>query len=59
MEKEESQIWQEFVQGEFTVDTTNSDNFTCIGIDHAMEHLNKSTRVREVFLELHYVHQLC
>ena len=34
----------EFASGNFTVNTSNSEPFTHIGIDHAMEHLNKVTK---------------
>ena len=33
--------WKEFASGNFTVNTNNSVPFTRIGIDNAMEHLNK------------------
>ena len=37
-------IWQEFVNGDFTVNTSNTVPFTHIGVDHAIEHLKKSTK---------------
>lgn len=36
--------WQSFMSGDFTVNTCNSIPFTRLGIDQAMEHLNKSTK---------------
>jgi len=38
------EIWQEFVNGDFTVNTSNTVPFTRIAVDQAMEHLNKSTK---------------
>ena len=37
-------IWQEFVDGDFTVNTNAGIPFTRIGVDQAMEHLNKNTK---------------
>lgn len=37
-------IWQEFVNGDFTVNTSNTIPFTRIAVDQAMEHQNKSTK---------------
>ena len=43
LETTDPAIWQKFVNGDFTVNTSNIVPFTHIGIDQAMEHLNKST----------------
>ena len=34
-------LWQEYSAGGFTVNTSNSVPFTRLGVDQAMEHLNK------------------
>ena len=44
LESIDPDIWQEFVNGEFTVNTSNEVPFTRIGVDQAMEHLNKYTK---------------
>ena len=44
MKTTDPDIWQEFVNGEFTVNTSNAVPFTRIGVDQAMEHLSKSTK---------------
>ena len=44
METTDPDIWQEFANGEFTVNTSNTVPFTRIAVDQAMEHLNKSTK---------------
>jgi len=44
MKTTDPDIWQEFVNGDFTVNTSNTVPFTRIGVDQAMEHLNKSTK---------------
>lgn len=44
LESTEPEIWQEFVNGDFTVNSSNTVPFTRIGVDHAMEHLNKCTK---------------
>ena len=49
LETAEPAIWQEFVNSDFTVNTSNTIPSTCIGIDQAMEHLNKSTKGQGVF----------
>lgn len=36
--------WDEFQRGSFTVNTSNNVSFTRIGVDQAMEHLNKITK---------------
>ena len=38
------ELWQSFNNGEFAVNTSNRIPFTRIGVDQAMEHLNKSTK---------------
>ncbi len=38
------EIWQSLSSGEFAVNTSNTVPFTRIGVDQAMEHLNKSTK---------------
>jgi len=38
------QTWEEFLRGNFSVDTSNNVPFTRIGVDQAMEHLNKVTK---------------
>ncbi|XP_014677394.1 PREDICTED: uncharacterized protein LOC106817244 [Priapulus caudatus] len=38
------ELWQSFTNGEFAVNTSNRIPFTRIGVDQAMEHLNKSTK---------------
>jgi len=40
----DSDIWQEFVNGDFSVNTSNNVPFTRSGVDQAMEHLNKCTK---------------
>ena len=37
-------IWQEFANGDFTVNTSNTVPFTRIAVDQAMEHLNKAAK---------------
>ena len=44
METTEPELWQEFLKGEFTVNTSNTIPFTRIGVDQAMEHLNKFSK---------------
>ena len=44
MKTTDPDIWQEFVNSEFTVNTSNAVPFTRIGVDQAMEHLSKSTK---------------
>src|SRR6218665_1836511 len=44
LENTDPSIWQEFLNGDFTVNTSNEVPFTRIGVDHAMEHLNKNTK---------------
>jgi len=44
LETADPETWKEFASGNFTVNTSNSVPFTRIGIDHAMEHLNKVTK---------------
>ena len=44
MKTTDPDIWQEFVSGEFTVNTSNAVPFTRIGVDQATEHLSKSTK---------------
>ena len=38
------ELWKSFSDGEFAVNTSNRIPFTRIGVDQAMEHLNKSTK---------------
>ena len=38
------ELWQSFNNGDFAVSTSNRIPFTRIGVDQAMEHLNKSTK---------------
>ena len=38
------ETWDEFLRGNFKVSTSNNVPFTRIGVDHAMEHLNKATK---------------
>ena len=38
------EFWQSSTDGDFTVNTSNRIPFTRIGVDQAMEHLNKSTK---------------
>ena len=38
------ELWQSFNDGEFAVNTSNRIPFTRIGVDQAMEHLNKLTK---------------
>ena len=45
------ELWQSFNNGEFAVNTSNRIPFTRIGVDQAMEHLNKSTKGQEGSLE--------
>ena len=40
----EPELWQEFLKGKFTVNTSNTIPFTRSGVYQAMEHLNKSTK---------------
>jgi len=44
LKKTDPDIWQEFVNGDFSVNTSNNVPFTRIGVDQAMEHLNKCTK---------------
>ena len=44
METTEPELWQDFLKGEFTVNTSNTIPFTRIGVDQAMVHLSKSTK---------------
>jgi len=37
-------IWQEFVNGDFSVNTSNNVPFKRVGVDQAMEHLSKCTK---------------
>jgi len=36
----EPEIWQEFVNGDFTVNSSSEVSFTRMGVDHAMDHPN-------------------
>jgi len=38
-------IWQEFVNGDFSVNTSNNVPFTRIGVDQAMEHSTNAPKV--------------
>ena len=44
LETTDADIWQDFLNGNFTVNTSNTVPFTRIGIDQAQEHLNKLTK---------------
>ena len=44
METTQTEFWQEFLKGEFTVNMSNTIPFMRIGVDQAMEHLSKSTK---------------
>ena len=43
-ESTDPELWQSFCNGEFVVNTSNHIPFTRIGVDQAMEHLNKATK---------------
>ena len=40
------ELWQSFNNGEFALNTSNRISFTRIGVDQAMEHLNKHTKAK-------------
>ena len=44
LETTNADIWQDFLNGDFTVNTSNTVPFTRIGIDQVQEHLNKRTK---------------
>jgi len=44
MQTTNPEIWQEFVNGDFTVNTSNTVPFTRIAVDQAMEHLIKTAK---------------
>ena len=44
LQTSEPEILQDFANGDFTVKPSNTVPFTRIGIDHAMEQLNKSMK---------------
>ena len=44
LENGDRDTWEEFLRGNFSVNTSNNVPFTRIGVDQAMEHLNKVTK---------------
>jgi len=54
LETADTETWEEFASGNFMVNTSNSVPFTCIGIDHAMEHLNKVIKGQGGISESHH-----
>ena len=44
LEHGDRDTWEEFLRGNFSVNTSNNVPFTRIGVDQAMEHLNKVTK---------------